>query len=51
MDPCNLHDGEAEVVANRLVATLDLALTGKIPATSLPDRRGDRFTRMLDWPD
>jgi D-glucosaminate-6-phosphate ammonia-lyase len=51
MDPCNLHDGEAEIVADRLVGALERGLAGHIAATSLPDRRGARFTRMLDWPD
>ena len=51
MDPCNLHDGEAEIVADRLVATLERGLAGQIPATHLPDRRGARFERMLAWPD
>jgi L-seryl-tRNA(Ser) seleniumtransferase len=51
MDPCNLHDGEAEVVADLLVAALQRGLAGQIPATSLADRRTARFSRMLDWPD
>ena len=51
MDPCNLHDGEAEIVADQLVAALELGLAGRIPATSLPDRRSARFARMLEWPD
>jgi L-seryl-tRNA(Ser) seleniumtransferase len=51
MDPCNLHDGEAEIVADRLVATLERGLAGNIPATGLADRRRARFARMLDWPD
>lgn len=51
MDPCNLHDGEAEIVADQLAATLERGLAGQIPATRLPDRRAARFERMLDWPD
>src|SRR5918996_568396 len=51
LDPCNLHDGEAEIVADQLAAALERGLAGKIPATSLPDRRGARFARMLEWPD
>ena len=51
MDPCNLHDGEAEIVADRLVAALELGLARQIPATSLPERRSARFARMLEWPD
>jgi L-seryl-tRNA(Ser) seleniumtransferase len=51
MDPCNLHDGEAEIVADQLVATLERALAGEIPATSVAARRAERFARMLEWPD
>jgi len=51
LDPCNLHDGEAEVVADRLVQTLARGLAGEIPATRLADRRSARFERMLAWPD
>ena len=51
LDPCNLHPGEAEIVADQLVAALERGLAGKIPATSLPDRRRARFERMLEWPD
>jgi L-seryl-tRNA(Ser) seleniumtransferase len=51
MDPCNLHDGEAEIVADQLTAALERGLAGEIPATRIPDRRSARFARMLDWPD
>jgi D-glucosaminate-6-phosphate ammonia-lyase len=51
MDPCNLHDGEAEIVADQLAAALERGLAGEIPATRLADRRSARFARMLDWPD
>jgi D-glucosaminate-6-phosphate ammonia-lyase len=51
LDPCNLHDGEAEIVADQLVAALEHGLAGKIPATRVADRRAARFARMLDWPD
>jgi D-glucosaminate-6-phosphate ammonia-lyase len=51
MDPCNLHDGEAEIVADQLVAALERGLAGQIPTTRLTDRRARRFERMLDWPD
>jgi L-seryl-tRNA(Ser) seleniumtransferase len=51
LDPCNLHDGEAEVIADRLVKTLQRGLAGEIPATPLADRRAARFARMLEWPD
>jgi D-glucosaminate-6-phosphate ammonia-lyase len=51
MDPCNLHDGEDEIVADRLVATLERGLAGEVPATRLASRRAARFARMLEWPD
>jgi len=51
MDPCNLHDGEAEVVAQQLIATLERGLAGGIPATRVADRRTARFARVLEWPD
>jgi D-glucosaminate-6-phosphate ammonia-lyase len=51
MDPCNLHDGEAAVVADQLTKTLERALADEIPATSLAARRAARFAAMLDWPD
>jgi uncharacterized pyridoxal phosphate-dependent enzyme len=51
MDPCNLHDGEAEIVADQLAKTLERGLAGEIPATSLAARRAARFAAMLNWPD
>jgi D-glucosaminate-6-phosphate ammonia-lyase len=51
LDPCNLHDGEAEIVADLLAATLARGLAGEIPMTRLADRRRARFERMLAWPD
>ena len=51
LDPCNLHDGEAEIVADQIVATLERGLAGQIPLTSLGARRAARFAAMLDWPD
>ncbi len=51
LDPCNLHDGEAEIVADAIVAVLARGLAGEIPATRLADRRSARFARMLAWPD
>jgi L-seryl-tRNA(Ser) seleniumtransferase len=51
LDPCNLHNGEAEIVADQIVAALERGLAGQIPATWLSDRRAARFERMLAWPD
>jgi L-seryl-tRNA(Ser) seleniumtransferase len=47
MDPCNLHDGEAEIVAARVLAELDRGQTGQTPRQS----RAERLARMLAWPD
>jgi L-seryl-tRNA(Ser) seleniumtransferase len=52
MDPCNLHPGEDEVVAARLVEELDRALaSNEIIATSVPERRARRARARLAWPD
>ena len=52
LDPCNLHPGEASVVAERIVAELAAARArpgaNHEPATA---RRRRRFTRLLTWPD
>jgi L-seryl-tRNA(Ser) seleniumtransferase len=52
MDPCNLHPGEAAIVAARLVEELDRALaSNEIIATSVSERRARRFRARLAWPD
>jgi hypothetical protein len=51
MDPCNLHDGEAEIVADQLAKTLERGLAGQIPSTDITLRRAARFAAMLNWPD
>jgi D-glucosaminate-6-phosphate ammonia-lyase len=52
MDPCNLHPGEAEVVAARLVEELDKAArSNEIIATSLERRRNKRAEAAQTWPD
>jgi L-seryl-tRNA(Ser) seleniumtransferase len=51
MDPCNLHDGEAPIVAERVAAELERARRGEIPPTDLAERRAERFGSMLAWPD
>lgn len=52
LDPCNLHPGEAAMVADRIVAELEAARTGpgsnREPASA---RRERRFSRLLAWPD
>jgi L-seryl-tRNA(Ser) seleniumtransferase len=52
MDPCNLHPGEAELVAGRLSEELDRAqASNEVIATSLSERRARRAQRMRSWPD
>ena len=51
LDPCNLHPGEAEIVADRLIEELEKARArGRVPRTSA-ERKADRFARLLRWPD
>ena len=49
LDPCNLHDGEAEIVADRIERTL-AAIRGK-PGPALEEMRERGYRRMLAWPD
>jgi L-seryl-tRNA(Ser) seleniumtransferase len=52
MDPCNLHPGEAPIVATRLAEELDLALaSNEIIATPVSARRVRRARARLAWPD
>jgi D-glucosaminate-6-phosphate ammonia-lyase len=52
MDPCNLHPGEAAVVAERLAQELDRAqASNEVVATSLVERRARRYRRLRSWPD
>ena len=52
LDPCNLHPGEAEVVADRLDAELERARgdNAGLPG-SLAARRRRRVAALLRWPD
>jgi L-seryl-tRNA(Ser) seleniumtransferase len=52
LDPCNLHPGEAPVVAERIVA--ELAAAAASPGTNREPpsaRRSRRFARLMAWPD
>jgi D-glucosaminate-6-phosphate ammonia-lyase len=49
LDPCNLHPGEAEIVAERVVAVAK-ALRGK-PAPGLAEIERQRYEALLAWPD
>jgi L-seryl-tRNA(Ser) seleniumtransferase len=52
MDPCNLHPGEAEMVARRLREELDRAAASNATiATSLAERGAQRAQALLAWPD
>lgn len=52
MDPCNLHAGEAEVVADRVVRELERARTrSRGQEYSASERKARRFERLLAWPD
>lgn len=52
LDPCNLHPGEAPVVADRVVAELEAARRRNAPSgRSVAERRAARFERLLRWPD
>jgi hypothetical protein len=49
LDPCNLHPGEAEVVADQIVATARM-LRGQ-PAPSLQELQRRHYEALLAWPD
>jgi L-seryl-tRNA(Ser) seleniumtransferase len=52
IDPCNLHPGEAEIVAGRLTHELDQAQRANdIVATDFAERVASRESRLLIWPD
>ena len=49
LDPCNLHPGEAEVVAAQIV-TVAAAIRGK-PSPSLNELHQRQYEALLAWPD
>ncbi len=52
LDPCNLHPGEDQIVAERLVEELEKARrSNDIIATSLEARRNRRVVSANRWPD
>jgi L-seryl-tRNA(Ser) seleniumtransferase len=52
LDPCNLHPGEAEIVAERVLAEIATARTrNEWARISHAERRAKRFERLLRWPD
>ena len=52
LDPCNLHPGEAEIVADRVVKELERARKrSQVQTISAAERQARRFERLLRWPD
>jgi D-glucosaminate-6-phosphate ammonia-lyase len=52
LDPCNLHPGEAEIVADRILEELKVARDHRRPpAYTAAERKARRFERLLQWPD
>ena len=52
LDPCNLHEGEAATVADRILGELARARTTHAGGmVSAAERRVRRFERLLRWPD
>jgi len=49
LDPCNLHPGEAEVVADQ-IAAVAATVRGK-PSPNLADMRRRQYESLLAWPD
>ncbi len=52
LDPCNLHPGEAEIVADRVVQELEKARKrSQVHAISAAERKAHRLERLLRWPE
>jgi D-glucosaminate-6-phosphate ammonia-lyase len=52
MDPCNLHPGEAEIVADRVETEVKAAQRRNDSPQPYPlGRRAGRFEKLLRWPD
>lgn len=51
LDPCNLHEGEAEIAADRLVAELERARTHGSARRRLSELKAEAVRRLLAWPD
>jgi L-seryl-tRNA(Ser) seleniumtransferase len=49
LDPCSLHGGEAEIVAEQIERTL-AAIRGR-PGPSLDELRAKAHARLMAWPD
>ncbi|MGI9434962.1 MAG: hypothetical protein ACR2Q4_09075 [Geminicoccaceae bacterium] len=51
IDPCNLHEGEAEIVAKRMVDVLAQARASKIPRRQLAATRTGGVESLVDCLD
>lgn len=52
LDPCNLHPGEAEVVAERILAALEATANAPArPGGSRSEHRKAALARALQWPN
>ncbi|MFB3817162.1 MAG: aminotransferase class V-fold PLP-dependent enzyme [Candidatus Methylomirabilales bacterium] len=52
LDPCNLHPGEAELVAERILAELQRAqVRPRAGQYTAAERKARRFAQLLQWPD
>ncbi len=51
LDPCNLRDGEAEEVAQRLLDVFDHARTTRKTAPAFAEWQASRLAARLAWPD
>ena len=51
LDPCNLHSGQATIVADRIVEECQRALSHPQAATTLAERYQKKMKSMLNWPD
>jgi L-seryl-tRNA(Ser) seleniumtransferase len=52
LDPCNLHPGQAEIVADRIVAELEHARSAlRQGHETIAERRARAHRRLVAWPD
>ena len=52
LDPCNLHPGQAEIVADRLVEELERAQKAQRQGhETIAERRARAHRRLVAWPD
>jgi L-seryl-tRNA(Ser) seleniumtransferase len=49
MDPCNLHHGEALIVAERMIEVLNAAQAGRVERQELTAMQRAKAKRLVDW--